>query len=158
MKFIVDAMAGRLAKWMRILGIDTEYEKSGDMEKLLKRARSENRVILTRNLSFRKIRTEGVNIHFLSSEKTFYQLREIIEKFNLIKEIKPFSRCSECNEILNDIKKEEVKGRVPFFVYQTQEHFSICPSCGRIYWSGTHRKAMEKRINQILGYKGGDSF
>lgn len=158
MKFIVDAMAGRLAKWLRILGIDAEYNKSGDIDKILRKARKENRIVITRNLSFGKRNLEGVKVHFLSSEKTFHQVKEVIEKFGLKNEIKPFSRCAECNAILKEIQKEEVKGKVPFFVYQTQESFALCPSCGRIYWSGTHRKVMEKRIKKILGNKGGDTW
>jgi len=35
-KFVVDAMLGRLARWLRILGYDTEYNKDYEDWKVLR--------------------------------------------------------------------------------------------------------------------------
>ena len=64
-------------------------------------------------------------------------------------EEKLFQRCVECNCPLEDAPKEETKGKVPEYVFQTQEVFKRCPSCKKIFWKGTHwdmvGKWLEKR-------------
>ena len=49
MKFIVDGMLGRLAKWLRILGYDTAYFPHLDDNQLVRLARAEGRLLLTRD-------------------------------------------------------------------------------------------------------------
>jgi uncharacterized protein with PIN domain len=39
---------------------------------------------------------------------------------------------------------------VPPYVYDTQEAFSACPACGRLYWHATHREEMERQLREIL--------
>jgi uncharacterized protein with PIN domain len=49
-----------------------------------------------------------------------------------------FTRCILCNEPLTDIAKEKARGRIPEYVFKTQDKFVCCPKCSRIYWQGTH--------------------
>ncbi len=146
-------MAGKLARWLRMLGFDAAYEKSGNIEKIVEIALREKRIILTRNMRFKKVSIpEGVTVFFLSSEKTPLQVREVISEFGLIDKIAPFTRCIECNVPLEKVlDKEEVRLKVPYFVFQTHDEFSRCPVCGRIYWKGTHTEAMTRRMLTILG-------
>jgi len=48
-KFLVDSMLGRLAKWLRIFGYDTTYVACSKDSFLILTARKENRILLTRN-------------------------------------------------------------------------------------------------------------
>ena len=41
----------------------------------------------------------------------------------------------------------EVAERVPPYVRRTQDRYSECPHCGRIYWAGTHWA----RMREVLG-------
>jgi hypothetical protein len=66
------------------------------------------------------------------------QIRQLGEYIDLKKFSAPFSRCNICNSVLIGVSREELKGRVPEYVYATQTTFSRCSSCGRIYWKGTH--------------------
>lgn len=154
MKFVADSMVGKLSRWLRFLGIDVVYVSSGDADEIVKIAENEGRIILTRNSDIlKKLKGHRVWIYFLSSEKSEVQLKEVVEKFNLWREIKPFSRCSVCNEPLVAVSKEEVRGKVPFYVYQTVEHFEKCPKCGRIYWEGSHIGRLKEKLSKILGRK-----
>lgn len=133
-----------------MMGFDVIYERKSDPKRLQQWA-DEGRVILTRN---RKLRIRG-QVFQLSSEITPLQVREVLDAFGLLGEIRPFTRCIEDNTPLEDLPREEAKGRVPFFVYQTQRHFKRCPTCGRIYWRGTHMRALERELQALLGEKGG---
>ena len=42
-KFIVDTMCGKLAKWLRIIGFDTEYYSKGSDDNLIKLAKEQDR-------------------------------------------------------------------------------------------------------------------
>ena len=35
------------------------------------------------------------------------------------------------------------------YVAQTQEQFSICPVCRRVYWRGTHWQHMKERLARL---------
>ena len=48
-RFVVDGMLGSLARWQRILGYDTDYVNQRDDPELVRIARAENRVLLTRD-------------------------------------------------------------------------------------------------------------
>ncbi len=48
-RFVVDRMPGKLAKWLRILGYDTFYDGHLPLEQLIERGAVEGRVPITRN-------------------------------------------------------------------------------------------------------------
>ena len=48
-RFEVDGMLGSLARWLRILGYDTDYANQRDDAELVRIARAEDRVLLTRD-------------------------------------------------------------------------------------------------------------
>ncbi len=68
---------------------------------------------------------------------------------DLDSQARPFSRCIECNEALEPVKKEEVYGVVPHHVYNTQPAFSRCPSCRKVYWKGTHWQQMKEKMDLV---------
>jgi uncharacterized protein with PIN domain len=63
---------------------------------------------------------------------------------------KVFSRCLLCNVLLDPISREEVEGMVPDFIFYQQKEFFRCPQCQRIYWPGSHRENMQKRIEGLF--------
>jgi len=48
-RFLADAMLGRLARWLRMLGYDTWYDAAADDHSLVMRADYERRIVLTRD-------------------------------------------------------------------------------------------------------------
>ncbi|MCM8757470.1 MAG: Mut7-C RNAse domain-containing protein [Candidatus Omnitrophica bacterium] len=145
-KFILTKELGRLAKWLRILGFDTIYFKEENKGLLLLTSLREERIILTRNQRLAKIR--GPRIINIKSDNLKGQLREVLELFKIDEE-KMFSRCVICNLELDHIEKEKVKGKVPEYVFQTQNNFYTCKSCGRTYWQGTHWGNVTKILEEI---------
>lgn len=144
LKFIVDFMAGRLAKWLRMLGFDTLYFKEDNNARLCQKSLEEDRIILTRKQSL----AHKDRVYLLKSELTFEQLKEVISKFKL--KPKPLTRCGLCNTKLTEVNKEDVKGKVPLFVYQNQSSFVHCNRCNKYYWQGTHYDAIDKRIKGLF--------
>ncbi|MCM8783836.1 MAG: Mut7-C RNAse domain-containing protein [Candidatus Omnitrophica bacterium] len=150
MKFLVTPELGRLCRWLRILGLDVFYAKSGNRSEIIFKAIKESRIIVTRD---RRIgEHHGLKIILIKSDFLKEQLRQLINETKI--EIKPeamFMRCTICNEILVEIDKETVKGKVPEYVYATQEEFVQCPQCKRIYWEGTHWGRITKTLEEIAG-------
>jgi uncharacterized protein with PIN domain len=59
----------------------------------------------------------------------------------------------ECNSLLEERGRPEVKDRVPPYVYDTYEEYKECPSCRRVYWKGTHWQAMNRKLEEFLKSK-----
>jgi len=148
---LLDGMLGRLAKWLRILGYDTAYFPDLDDHQLVRLARAEGRILLTGDREL--TRRRGLTCLLVESDELEEQVQQVISDLKLETK-QPFSRCPVCNTPLQDVEKPSVKDRVPPYVFQTQEHFSLCPQCDRIYWQGTHWAKMHEVIrNQGLGTK-----
>lgn len=146
-RFIVDRTAGKLARWLRILGLDVEYVSTCDSSEVARLARRSQRRALTRNRNLaERLRDDAI---FLKSEHLREQLRQVVDVVGH-GACKPFSRCNVCNAKLVTVEKACVKGRVPEYVYSSYLKFSMCPSCGRYYWHGTHWQRMAERIRLIV--------
>ena len=138
LKFIADAMLGRLARWLRILGHDVVYDSSISDNDLIARAIREHRIILTMDRKLTE-RESAKNSLLIKSPSYKEQLKQVITHYNIDYKSGIFTRCLVCNSLLASIEKEKIKDKVPPYVYSTQDEFDICQQCGRIYWSGTHR-------------------
>ena len=149
MKFIADRTLGKLAKGLRMLGYDTLYYRGENAYPLIKLAREEDRVILTRNTKLIPKRPEDRIIRVME-DNPLHQLRELIQKGCIsLNEENPFSRCLLCNALIDEIPREEAEGKVPDFIFYMQKTFYKCLQCGRIYWQGTHQENMQKRVAEL---------
>ena len=151
MKFLADRMLGKLAKELRMLGYDTIYYRGENTYPLIKLAREEGRVILTRNTKLIPKRPEDRIIRVME-DKSALQLRELIQKKVIsLNEENLFSRCLLCNVLLDEISRKEAEGKVPDFIFYQQKEFSRCPQCLRIYWQGSHQDNMQKKVEELFG-------
>lgn len=146
-RFLADAMLGRLATWLRILGYDAEYSRGSDAS-LVERARRESRILLTRDTGL--LRRRGLPPHlFVRSDHVSEQLRQVVGAFDLTPASPSGRRCPRCNTAVEPRTKAEVSGRVPDFVWSRQESFWGCPTCGRVYWAGSHWRRMDETIRSL---------
>jgi uncharacterized protein with PIN domain len=125
-----------------------------DDSQMVKQALTEGRTILTRDTGImrrRAISGGRVRAVLVESEEPERQMRQLMSTFDLKGQSRPFTLCLECNEPLEDRTREEVKGRVPPYVYRTQMQYRECPKCHRIYWRGTHWEAMVRRMDRLTG-------
>jgi hypothetical protein len=151
--FAVDAMLGRLAKALRMLGYDTHYDSGISDSDLKLLALREGRVVLTRDREIAET-SLPLRVVLVESDHPEEQLRQIVDEFALDVEGALFTRCLVCNAPVEEASREEAEGRVPPYVFSTQERFARCPSCGRIYWAATHVEAAKRRLEEILEGEG----
>lgn len=148
-KFLADVMLGRLTKWLRILGYDTEYDNRIDDGEMVRRCLLEDRVALTsdRRLIERRALRRWL---LIESQDLFEQIGQVLRytghgvdpRFLL-------TRCLECNAKLETAFRDEIREKIPPYVYATQPRFKRCPECGRIYWGGTHKEQILKRLGGV---------
>lgn len=149
-QFIADRMLGRLATWLRLLGIDTIYRPEWNSYAIVRVARAENRVILTRDTRLQK-RRDLPPLLFITSDHFREQLRQVLDVYPSDPTAGLLKRCARCNQVLDSIAKEAVHTRVPPYVFATQTHFLICPHCRRLYWPATHAEHIRAEL-RALGF------
>ncbi len=146
-KFAADRMLGRLARWLRVIGQDVIYGRHLSGYGLIHAARAENRLILTRDGGLKK--KQPPNYIFIASNDYREQLRQVIRECGLSVGAAPFTRCLECNAVLQPKTKDSVETLVPPYVFSTQEKFFWCPQCRRVYWPATHHQKMLEELKKI---------
>ncbi len=148
LRLLADGMLGRLARWLRLLGYDTAYERDADDLHLARRARAEGRVLLTRDRELAARR--GLSTLLIESEVVEEQVRQVQETIGPPPE-PALSRCTICNMVLEPVAREQVAELVPPYVLRTHEQFWLCPGCGRVYWQGTHLRQIKRMVSGVSG-------
>ena len=149
LKFIADVHLGKLARNLRLLGFDTYFDSRLDDNEIINLSLTENRIVLTRDkqlLNNNRI-TQGCRI--VSSDPR-EQIREVFDRFDLQNNLNPFSRCMDCNGLIESVSKESVNESLPPKTRQYYEEFYRCRECGKIYWEGSHYDNMKKQIKNLL--------
>jgi len=139
-----------------MMGYDTLFFNGEDDSEMIATALAEGRVILTRDtriMERRLVTTGWLKAILIGCETPELQIKQVIETLNLDVHSRPFSICLECNQPLAERSREQVRERVPPYVYQTQEQYMECPACHRIYWRGTHWQAMTRKLERFMSYQ-----
>jgi uncharacterized protein with PIN domain len=153
-KFIADCNVGKLARWLRLMGYDARFFDGDDDSELVAMAKAEGRVILSRDTRImeRRLITSGrVKAVLIGSDQPERQIHQVVDTLGLDSRFRPFSLCLECNQPLVERAKDELKELVPPYVFKTQSQFMQCPNCERIYWRGTHWRAMTRKLESLRG-------
>jgi len=148
--FIADAMLGRLAKSLRLLGYDTAYSPDIEDSELKLRAMRDGRALLTRDHELKET-SLPVRVLLVESDHLEEQLVQVVDEFGLRPGPALFTRCLICNVRVEDVQPDAVRDRVPPYVFRTQSRFARCPSCGRVYWAATHVERAREWLDRVLG-------
>lgn len=150
MKFLCDQMLGTLAKWLRIYGFDTFFVNSEmDDAKLMEITKKENRILITRDRNLiQSARRENLKTIEIKKTDINEQISTVLGDIKIDKK-KVLSRCILCNTGVEEIKKEDIKTKVPKRVFDNNEKFWFCKKCNKIYWKGSHYEKMFEKINKL---------
>jgi uncharacterized protein with PIN domain len=144
-RFVADRMLGKLARWLRVLGYDTLY-LTGAGDEAIRRGLDEGRILLTRNRRAHPWLKRG-RVVVIKADDPREQLRELVRQLRLsLAEEALLNRCLGCNQPLVTVSKEDVRGDVPEYVWQTHGEFRRCGGCRRVFWSGSHAENMRRRL------------
>lgn len=142
---------GKLTKWLRIRGYDTLFLGGSNNANMVQITLDEGRIILTRNTQImeRRVVTSGkLKAVLITSNDSKRQIHQATATLNLNCQFRPCAICLECNQLLVKKRPEQITDLVPPYVFQTQSQHMECPTCHRIYWSGTHWQAMAKTLQK----------
>lgn len=146
--FVLDVHLGKLARLLRMLGIDAIYQNHLSDKEIVTLATEQNRAVLTRDIGLlkHKILQHG---YWLRSQQPKEQLLEIIQWFSLCHAIQPFSRCMACNGILQQVEKRFVADSLPLQTKMYFGEFYQCTTCNHLYWKGSHYKNMQQVVKEV---------
>ena len=147
-KFVLDVHLGRLAAYLRMLGFDTAYRNCFTDEELVKVSVREHRILLTRDRGVLK-HSAVTHGYWLRETESRSQAAEIALRFDLVRSIRPFTRCMACNGVLQAVSKDQVRDSIPPRTAALYEDFRQCPECHRVYWKGSHYARMRRWIEQL---------
>lgn len=148
-RFVADAHMGGLARLLRMAGFDTLYDNHFHDDEIATLSSEEERIVLTRDRELLKRReiTHGCYLHTL---KPTEQFREIVERLDLTRSMRPFSLCLNCNMPLRAIARAEVQQWVPEGILERYEHFMTCDHCHGVFWEGSHWQRMQALLAGLL--------
>jgi len=87
--------------------------------------------------------------YFVRSRQPHEQLMEILSRYGLYKDIKPFTRCMHCNGNTRAVSKQDIATRLLPKTKKYYDEFYQCDSCKKIYWQGSHYLRMQDMINKV---------
>ncbi len=148
-RFVLDTHLGRLASYLRLLGVDTVYQNSYDDAELAAISEAEQRVLLTRDrgLLKRKNVTYGRCVRETNPRE---QLIATIAHYCLAGQIAPWTRCVKCNGLLESVDKSEVLHLLEPKTRRYYTEFSRCVDCGQVYWRGSHFDRIQSFFEGVL--------
>jgi mRNA deadenylase 3'-5' endonuclease subunit Ccr4 len=165
-KLLLEGDLKKLHKWLRMLGIDATFERTSsklDYDSLLERARSEHRIVVSRNkrLTERKTCPRYVLVpNYLTHEEA---LKFVVKRLSLnFSEDTFFSRCIVCNCKVQNLSTEEARkfDDYPWHVEEVEGSealkFFYCIECKKIYWWGPKSYFTIDDLKKIIHSSDGD--
>ena len=149
-RFVADVHLGTLARYLRLLGFDTIWERHLADEAIIDIAGQESRIILTRDMGILK-NGRVTHGYWLRETDPMQQLEEVVRALDLGRRIEPYTRCMECNGTLEKTKRRDAARSVPLQVFLVYRDFKRCTSCKRVYWRGSHLKRLSKIVDMARG-------
>jgi uncharacterized protein len=147
-RFVLDAHLGQLARYLRMLGFDSLFERDRADVELIAISTGDRRTLLTRDLGVLKRRavTHGYYVRETSPRA---QLIEVVRRFDLFGSMAPFTRCVNCNGRTRPVAKEKIADRLEPRTRRYFDEFRECEACSQIYWKGSHYDRMLEFVEVV---------
>jgi uncharacterized protein len=149
--FFCDAMLGGLARWLRASGYDARFEHGIDDSVIVTEALDTGRILLSSDgpmFERKVIRDRQLKALFVPRQLTrIQQLTYVVDKLNLQRHP---ARCMACGGELRELPKHSVISEAPPLAYRSCDKFFRCTRCDKLLWRGTHWRAIDTRLNEIL--------
>ncbi len=146
--FVLDTHLGRLARYLRLLGFDTLYRNDCQDAELAQLSHDQHRILLTRDrlLLQRRIITHG---YYIRETDPLYQTDEVLRRFDMYHDIRPWTRCTRCNDELRVVDKASIEYRLQPLTRRYYTEFRMCRGCGQLYWKGSHFRKMSDLVSKL---------
>lgn len=148
LRFVVDSHLGKLARRLRLLGFDTVYKTMFPDKDIVLLSCRQRRIVLTRDKGLLKYRYLRWG-HWVHATDPAKQIKEVVKKYSLMKYVRPFSRCMECNGRLERVPKSQIISRLPAKTKLYYKCFYRCQRCCHIYWKGSHYALLNAFIARL---------
>ncbi len=150
MKFVTDGMLGKLTRWLRILGHDVEYTGSMNDQDLIRKAKKERRILLTRDVElFRQAIAKRAEAYLIENPNQTANLASLAKRFKFKLEVDvTASRCPKCNGRIKVASKSKISKSIPATTSSNYDKFWQCQNCGQIYWHGAHWQRIDITLEE----------
>jgi uncharacterized protein with PIN domain len=175
-RLLCDSSLGRLVRWLRVIGVDTESRAGPGADawavahrprgtppaplsvpELLRWANESGRVLVTRDSKV-LARRGGCAALWVAANDCTSQFQFVCDALAI--RVKPsdlMARCSACNgEGYEVLSAEEVRARggaaIPEKVLQVAPRFFACttPACRKVYWEGSKYDAAQAKYDALF--------
>ncbi len=153
-RLLLDGMCGKLARWLRLLGLDVEYSKDADDEALLSEAERTGRVLVTRDQELHdKAVKRGLKCVLLTSTDHVENMRRVLRELNARIALPPKeTRCPLCNSPLKEVDPSSVTALLPSEeLAKRYDKFWLCERCRKAYWIGSHWRNIKRTLREVEG-------
>ena len=153
-RFLADAMLGRLARWLRVIGADAlQLPLDTPDAEIVRRAIDDDRILLTRDRHLlRELRPpRAIEI---TSDAPLEQLAQVIAVLDLQPPRELLTRCLMCNVPLDVVAGDQATALLPPSARDALISLRTvrrCGTCHRVYWRGSHVQRMEAALARTLG-------
>jgi hypothetical protein len=144
-------MLKKLARWLRILGVEVLYPPSVDDDEIIKLAKEKSKTVLTMDEELcQRARKHGVSAFLVPKKRIEEQIAIIVDRFHIkIADFPSKTLCPVCNGELKQIKRKEVEGKVLEAVLKKHDKFWLCKKCGKVFWEGSHWERINESVERI---------
>lgn len=148
-RFVLDVHLHKLARYLRLFGFDVLYDASFGDALLAEISAQQKRILLTRDrgLLMRRIVERGLIVRNTDPKM---QIHEVFTRLDLYASCRPFSRCLECNEAIQQLGGDIPVKDIPSGVRAWCREFYRCIGCSKIYWKGSHYEKLAHFVKTVL--------
>lgn len=151
LRFYCDEMLGRLARYLRAAGFDTLLASDGAPDALiLRQAIHETRWLLTMDRQIMEHRAAQDHVILFPRGELDDHAALLSARFGLDWIGAAFTRCLVDNAPLCELVPGQ-RERIPLYIRSPDRAALSCPTCGRIYWQGSHSRRMRDRLQRWQG-------